>query len=75
MTTLILYVKNHELYRQEVEFPISKKRLDRHGRIDWRKAHIDGEVEKIKVMFYRQISKYYYEIILEVSSKMNRCEY
>lgn len=71
MTSLVLYVKGQEVYRQEVEFPIPKKRLDRHGKIDLRKAHIDYEVDKIKVMFARQIAKYEYKIFLEIGSKMN----
>lgn len=69
MITLVLYVSGHELYRKEIKYPNPGKRLDRHGRIDWRKAHIDGEIQKIKVLFYRQISKYDWEIIMNISSK------
>lgn len=70
MSTLTLYVNGQQLYQKEIFFPEPAKRLDRHGKIDWRKAHIDGEVEKIKVMFYRQILKYDWQIIMNTKSKM-----
>lgn len=72
MISLVLYVHGHELFRQEIQFPESEKRLDRHGKIDLRKAFIDYQVEKIKVMFFRQLSKFDYKIFLEIESKINK---
>lgn len=70
MTTLTLYVRGQALYSQEIIFPEPVKRLDRHSKIDFRKAHIDGEVLKIKAMYYRQMNKFYWEIILSLKSKV-----
>jgi hypothetical protein len=70
MTYLILYAQGKEIYRKRIKYPKQENRMSWKGIVDFKKAHIDVEVARIKVKFYKN-TKNEYQIIMKVGSKMN----